>query len=181
MGLRECSIELRGHEPSGSCSPLPTSHSGVCDPAEGAGGVPSPEPCAPAARGVRRREAGPGSQPGWKFPRTSTTAPPVPLAGLCAPVAPPAPSCGTRRVPNHRREPLGTGKLNPLPAARGQGWKCQCGNRSQLRMTSRTEGRCWTARDLIQLGPAPIKMRSRRVGRGEKQRNYLCVSISTKV
>lgn len=118
---------------------------------------------------MRSREAGPGSQPGWKSPRA---APPVPgpSPGLCAPFPAPAPSCGTRRVLNHHGAPLGEGKLNPVPAARGQGWECECGNRSRLRMTSRTEGRCWAARDLIQLGPAPIKMRSRRMGRGKKKK-----------
>lgn len=106
--------------------------------------------------------------------------PPVhgPSPGLCAPFPAPAPSWGTRRILNHHGAPLGEGKLNPVPAARGQGWECECGNRSRLRMTSRTEGRCWAARDLIQLGPAPIKMRSRRMGRGKKRR-YLCVSVST--
>lgn len=154
----------------GKLFPFPTSRSGVCDPSEGVWGCCQPRAVrSSSSGGVRSREAGPGSQPGWKSPRA---APPVPgpLAGALCSVPCPCPVLGHTESSEPSRSAFGEGKLNPVPAARGQGWECECGNRSRLRMTSRTEGRCWAARDLIQLGPAPIKMRSRRMGTREKKK-----------
>lgn len=89
------------------------------------------------------------------------------LLGLCAPLAPPALSREIRKVLNSQKVPLGKSELNSW-----QGWKWEGGTRSWLKMTSRTEGGCWAAGDLIQLGPVPIKMRSSRMGRGGEKNCY---------